>query len=355
MENILNNQILQFTFGGNTLLDYIISLILFLLFYSLLRLFRRVLISKIVKRGERKKEGTLERELVEVIKSFGVSFYFYLSLYFALTLSLELPSLFKNILDGILIILIAIRAVIALSIMTDWGMEKFLLEEKDPGSKTALKNIGKIAKGLLWLFAFLLVLSNFGVEITALIAGLGVGGIAIAFALQNILSDLFSSFAIYFDKPFTVGDFVIVGDDAGIVEKIGIKTTRLRALQGEEIVMSNRELTNARVHNFKKMEKRRVTFRFGVIYATPVEKMKKIPGMVKDIIEKEELAEFNRASFINFGDFSLDYEVVYYILSGDFLDYTDTHQNILLKIKEKTEKEGIEMAFPTRTIHLSKD
>ena len=200
----------------------------------------------------------------------------------------------------------------------------------------------------------LLILSNLGFDITTLIASLGIGGVAIALAVQSILSDLFNSLSIYVDKPFTVGDFIIVGDHMGTVQKIGLKTTRIQALQGEEIVISNSELTSSRVRNFKQMQKRRIVFAFGVTYDTSTEKVKKIPEMVKNAIDPLEKAEYDRAHFKNFGDSSLDFEVVYYVLTGDYTEYMDIQQSINLRIMEEFEKEGIEMAFPTRTVHLVK-
>jgi len=211
-----------------------------------------------------------------------------------------------------------------------------------------------IIKIILWIIGLLLILSNLGINITSLVAGLGIGGIAIALALQNILSDLFSSFAIYFDKPFKVGDFIIIGKDMGTVEQIGIKTTRLRALQGEQIVISNQELTSARIQNFKKLSERRVAFELGVVYGTPDDKMKKIPELIEKIIKETKDTRFDRSHFKSFGDFALIFETVYYITSGEYLDYMNAQQEIGLKIKEKFSTEEIEFAYPTQTLFLNK-
>jgi len=200
----------------------------------------------------------------------------------------------------------------------------------------------------------MLVLQNLGYEISALVAGLGISCIAVAFALQNILSDIFASFSIYFDKPFKTGDFIVVGNDMGVVNKIGIKSTRIRALQGHEIVISNKELTGSRVHNYKKMERRRVLFSIGVEYGTPVAKLKKIPKIIKDSIEAQESTTFDRVHFKEFGDFSLLFEIVYYVESGDYTNYRDIQQEINFSIAEKFKKSKIEMAFPTTTVHVRK-
>ena len=226
-------------------------------------------------------------------------------------------------------------------------------EEKDFDS-SVIQLLSKILKGVLWAVAIIIILQNLGYNISALVAGLGIGGLAIAFALQNILGDIFASFSIYFDKPFQKGDFIIVGDEKGVVKYIGIKSTRLQTLQGEELIISNKELTEARVHNYKKMEKRRIGFDFGVTYNTPTEKLKKIPLIVEEIISQIELAQIDRVHFKEFGDFSLNFAVVYYVNTGGYAEYMDTQQRINLDLKERFEKEGIEFAYPTQTIFVNK-
>ena len=192
------------------------------------------------------------------------------------------------------------------------------------------------------------------IDLSGVVVGLGVGGIAIALALQTVLSDVFSAFSIYFDKPFEIGDFIVVGDYSGTVKKIGIKSTRLQLLQGEELVISNRELTTASVRNFKKMKKRRIVFALGVTCDTPLEKLRKIPEVISKIIEKMELAELDRVHFKEIGDFSLNFEIVYYMKVRDYVEYLNTQEKINFAIIEALEREDIEMAFPTQTIYLNK-
>ena len=227
---------------------------------------------------------------------------------------------------------------------------------KDATSEAILGLMGKILKGIIWGVGLIFVLSNLGVNVTSLLAGLGIGGIAIAFALQNILEDLFSSFAIFFDKPFRVGDFIVVGGNyKGSVEKIGIKTTRLRSLQGEELVISNKELTSAKIQNFGKIERRRVVLNVGVTYETPLEKLRKIPQLVKEIVENTDNVDFDRAFLVKFGDFAIIFEIVYFVQSSDYLMHLESQQKILFKIKEVFEKENIEFAYPTQTLYLKKE
>ena len=350
IKEVKNLEILEEVFLGNTVLDYILFLTTFVVLFIFVKLVEKFLLSKL---KEKKKVGerSIKSVLVDFILSIRTSFYLYLAFYVSL-LGIEVSDRLATFLGAVLAIWITVRVMIGVQLFIDYTLNKKLLDDADPGTEVAAKNMGTIFKALLWIFAVLLLLSNFGVEVTSLVAGLGVGGVAIAFALQNVLEDLFSSFAIYFDKPFTIGDFIIVGDQMGTVEKIGIKTTRIRALQGEEIVVSNKELTSERVHNFKKLEKRRAVFEFGVVYGTSDEKMKKIPNMVKKIVDDKEMAEFDRAHFKGFGDSALEFEVAYYVLSSDFKDYRDIHEKVLLDIKKAFSKESISMAFPTRTVHL---
>jgi small-conductance mechanosensitive channel len=196
-----------------------------------------------------------------------------------------------------------------------------------------------------------------GIDLTGLAIGGAATAIVIGFALQHVLSDFFSAFSIYFDRPFEIGDFIIIGDYAGTVKKIGMKSTRLELLQGEELVLSNKELTTASVRNFKKMNKRRIEFSFGVTYDTPLVKLKKIPDIIKKIINKEKLEyvhKLDRVHFTEFGDFSLNFNIIFYMNTKDYQKYRDTQQEINFKILEAFEKEGIQMAFPTQTIFLNK-
>ncbi len=221
----------------------------------------------------------------------------------------------------------------------------------DPNAATASDMINLIARIVLYVFGLIFILSNLGIEVTSLIAGLGIGGIAIAFALQGILSDLFASFSIYFDKPFRIGDFIIIGTDMGTVEKIGIKTTRLRTLQGEELVVSNAELTTARVQNFKKMEERRIVTEFGITYETPPEKVRAIDGMVKELVDRVEHIRFDRVHFKAFGDSALIFELVYYVESDDYAQYMDAQEQFNLGLLEAFTEQSIDFAYPTQTIY----
>jgi small-conductance mechanosensitive channel len=343
--------LLQKQVAGNTVQDLLIATAVFVGAYVLLFLFRTIVIGKLHKFAG-KTSFKFDDAIVEVLKRISVFFYISVSLYIA-TRYLVLSSVVDNLVYGLLIVVLVLEAIRVIQKIIMFFVEHVWL--KDSAGQEHMSHIlGLLIKLALWTVGLLLILSNLGVDITSLIASLGIGGVAIALALQNILGDMFSSFSIYFDQPFRVGDFIIVGDHMGTVKKIGLKTTRIEALQGEEIVISNTELTSTRVRNFKKMSKRRIVFAFGVTYDTPVAKLKKIPEIVGSCIDPLEHAEMDRAHFKSFGDSSLDYEVVYFVKTGDYKEYMDTQQTINISILDKFEKEGIEMAFPTRTVYLNK-
>lgn len=225
---------------------------------------------------------------------------------------------------------------------------------QDRAAVSSLGVIGFIAQVTIWSIVVLLALDNLGVNITALVAGLGIGGIAVALAAQNILGDLFASLAITLDRPFVLGDFVIVDDHMGSVEYIGIKTTRIRSLGGELIVMSNADLIKSRMHNYGRMSERRVVFSFGVTYQTSADDLEAIPRLVRQIIEKQQETRFDRCHFAKYGAFSLDFESVYYVLSPDYNRYMDIQQAINLAIYREFERHHLDFAYPTQTLYLTR-
>ena len=200
---------------------------------------------------------------------------------------------------------------------------------------------------LVWAIAFLMLLANLGIEIGPLVAGLGIGGIAIALAVQNVLGDLFASLSIALDKPFRVGDFLILGDEKGTVEQIGIKSTRLRSLSGEQIVMSNGDLLKSRVRNYGLLYERRATFAVGIVYETPIERVREVPGLIEEVIRAQPKTRFDRAHFASFGDFALNFEAVYFVLAAEYNLFMDIQQAINLRLMEEFGRRGIEFAYPT--------
>ncbi|MFH1375381.1 MAG: mechanosensitive ion channel family protein [Patescibacteria group bacterium] len=351
----LVEQINSFEIWGIDIGRFGITFALFLGLLLIFRVFRTVIFVRFSKLAK-KTETDFDDLLAESLENIPTYFYRVLAAFIAFHFSQFTDPLTNKIINGVFVVFVVLQSIIFFQNFIGYALEKGLAKNEADAEKnqTAIHGVRIIASIALWTIGFLLILNNFGINITTLIASLGIGGIAIAFALQNILSDLFSSFAIYFDKPFKIGDYVMLGTDSGTIKKIGLKTTRITTLQGEELVVSNAELTSTRIKNFKRMKNRRISFPFGVVYGTSATKLRKIPEIVKKIIIKEKLADFDRCHFANFGDFSLNFTTVYHVKSREYDDYMDTQQSINLAIKEAFEKEKIEMAFPTQTVYLQK-
>jgi len=274
---------------------------------------------------------------------------------FAGLLTVEIPQNIQHIVQSATIITLLLQLGLWLAIALHVSVERYHQRKmvEDPSEVTTLSLLKFFGRIVIWSLVILLILDNIGVNITALIAGMGVGGIAVALALQTVLKDLFASLSIVLDKPFEVGDFLIVGELMGTVEYVGLKTTRLRSLSGEQLVFSNSDLLNSRIRNYGRMYERRVDFKIGVTYQTPREKLIKIPFIIREAVEKQTNTRFDRSHFFEYGDFSLNYESVYYVLGPDYNEYMDIQQAINLYIHEQFEKESIEFAYPTQTLFLN--
>jgi small-conductance mechanosensitive channel len=349
------NKFLVSEIAGNSGKDYVIAFGIFLGLIAVLWIFELYILTKL-KKLAKKTKTQMDDIILEFISEIHWRLYIFISVYIA-SKSIVLHPVVSRTLHYLIIIVVVYYGVKFVLKIIDYFTHrqiKIRLEEDKTDDTTFISVLGRMVKAIIWVIAIMLILSNFGVNITSLIAGLGIGGIAIAFALQNILEDLFSSFSIYFDKPFKKGDFIIIGPDMGVVKYIGIKSTRIQTLQGQELVVSNKELTNTRVNNYKRMEKRRIVFAFGVEYDTSLKKLKDINQIVKGVFKNIKLVKLDRVHFKDFGNFSLNYEVVYYLDSSDYNKYMDTQQEINFSIKNEFEKSGIAMAFPTQTLYVKK-
>lgn len=344
------------TFLNNTVNDWLVALGVFLGLSFLFWLFVKIVILKL-KKASGKTQTDVDDFVIELFQNIKPPFYFFVSLYISARF-LDLNDMIGKIIFGIFVIVVVLQAIFALQKVVDYVIRKKILDHDENGDsqdkEAVVKLAGQLVKGSLWVVGILLVLSNLGINITSLIAGLGVGGLAIGLALQSVLGDIFASFSIFTDKPFKVGDFIIIGNDMGTVEKVGVKTTRIRTLEGQELVVPNKDLTETRVNNYGRMYRRRVVFNLGVIYETEAEKLKKIPQLVEEIVKQAELAEFDRCHFKDYGDFSLNFETVYFVDTPDYNKYMDVNQEINLKIFEAFKREGIEFAYPTQVVYLPK-
>ncbi|MCK5016989.1 MAG: mechanosensitive ion channel family protein [Candidatus Peribacteraceae bacterium] len=337
---------------GNSALNWIIAVILFFVTVIILFVFLRIVVGHL-KKISSKTKWKIDDILVSYIDGLGALIYFSVSL-FVSTQHLSLPDPVLLTIKAIFYFALVYEVI---KLIEDLSIKLLMLKLGKNGveAKSLSSALGIIIRLVLWSVGFLLILSNLGVNVTSLIASLGIGGLAVSLALQPVFQDMFSSFSILLDKPFEEGDYIVYGEYAGNVKHIGLKTTRITALQGEEVVISNAELTGGKVQNFKKMKKRRIVFGFGVSYDTTSKQLKKILKIIKDIIKGDDLLKLDRVHFKEFGDSNLNFEVVYFIASSKYVDYMNSQQNMNFKIIEEFEKEGIEIAYPTTTVHLVKD
>lgn len=255
-----------------------------------------------------------------------------------------------------LIAMLTVQIIGLVPALVDW----LLLRISQSNAQGPASAAAETLSGMRWLVLFvtyalilLLALQNLGVNVTSLIAGLGIGGIAVALALQSILGDLFASLTIALDKPFVLGDFIVVGTEMGTVEHIGLKTTRVRSLSGEQLVFGNADLLASRIRNYKRMSERRVAFGFGVVYHTPPQTLESINAIVRRAIESQSNVRFDRCHFFRFGNSSLDFEAVYYINSPDYNAHMDAQQSVHLSIIRAFREQGIEFAFPSQTVYVA--
>ncbi|MCK5321122.1 mechanosensitive ion channel family protein [Candidatus Pacearchaeota archaeon] len=340
---------------NNNSSDYVRALLIFLGLFIFFKVFNSSIMF-MLKKVKEKTKNNIDDFLIDFIDSLHWPFYVYLAVYFS-ALTLSLPEVLDQILNIFLLIFVIFYIAKGLVNVSNHFLDKYGEKRKAKGKSSKESMIGVLklmSTGTIWTVAVLMALSNLGIEITPLIAGLGIGGLAVGLALQGILGDLFSAFTIYFDKPFEEGDFIIIGDDMGTIKHIGIKSTRIQALGGQELVISNSELTSTRVNNYKKMDTRRVVFGFGLEYKTSVAKLEKIKKIVEGVVKKEKHSTLDRVHFKGFGDSSLDFEVVYYVDSNDYNIYMDVQEKINLGIKGLIEKEGVSFAFPSRTVYTKK-
>jgi len=331
---------------GLWLRSFVVALVLTILLKSILKLVS-IRLRKFVT-GTKLKWDDVAVDLLDGLKTFVLlSWLFYLNVR-----PLEIAKGAERPLT-ILIVAVSVYQVgiWGLYVLRRWHED--VLAEKvknDPSGTSAMGLLFLSVQALFLGIVVLIGLSNVGIDIGALLAGLGVGGIAVALAAQNILGDLLASLSIVLDKPFVVGDFIVVGNEVGNVEEIGIKTTRVRSLSGEMLVFSNKDLLESRIRNFKRMFERRVVQNFGVTYNTSPDLMDAIPGWVKTYVEEDPKLRFDRCHFMKFGDSSLDFELVFHVMAPEYNIYMDSQQKLLMKLLRRFAQEGVDFAFPTRSL-----
>ncbi len=339
---------------GNTPEAYGLALVAFLAALAILYIVKNVGLARLRAMAE-KTETDLDDLAVSLIDKVRWFEYQLVAFYVATRYLVRTP-LFDKVLHLLILVVFTYRAITVVQGLLGYWLDRIAAQRQlsDAARASVINSTQIILRALVWVAAVLFVLDNLGVNISAVLTGLGIGGVAVALAAQAILGDLFNFFVILLDKPFHVGDFIVAGDVAGTVEHIGLKSIRIRSLSGEQLVLSNTKLLSMELKNYKRMERRRVVFSAGVTYQTAPEKLKRIPGLIKGIIGGVEKATFDRSNLSGLGDSSIDFETVYYVESPDYNFFMNAHERILQSLIEAFAKEGIDFAYPTRTVFVNK-
>lgn len=344
-------EIFEQTWLGNPVRNWLMAAGAAALVVALLRLVVRVLLGRVQKLASRTPFPYDDALVAALRQTRG---YFVVAIAIRIGRSwLSLPPVIAAWIDRLVLFAVLLQVGLWTSqwvehVLDSWRRQRYAGDAEALSSYNLFRYAALV---VVWAAVLLVFLDNVGIDITTLIAGLGVGGIAIALALQSLLGDLFASLSIVLDKPFLVGDFLIIDDKMGTVESIGLKTTRLRSLSGEQLVFANSDLLQSRIRNYGRMQERRAVFGFGVVYGTDPAKLRAIPGMVREAIEARDNTRFDRSHFKSFGDSSLEFETVYYMTVPDYNAYMDVQQEINLTLFERFAEEGLEYAFPTRTVY----
>lgn len=348
------NEILDHVYYNNTVREYLISGSIILFGILLLLVFKKILI-KYLEEWARKMPGNWDDFVVSVVKRFGIPIVQWVIIFWGINY-LDLSDRIDRIVQIAIAVIVTYFILRLISSLIMLILESRVRRQERGEEK--IKQLGGlmiVINIIIWALGLVFFFDNLGYNVTTIITGLGIGGIAIALAAQNVLGDLFSYFAIFFDKPFEAGDFIIVDDKLGSIEYVGLKTTHIRSLSGEQIVIGNSNLISSRIHNYKRMAKRRVVFTLNVEYGTPIGLIKKIPVLLRSIVEQQDLITFDRAHFGAYKDWSLQYEVVYYVLSPDYNVYMDIQQQINFQIYEEFEKLKIRFAIPTQSLYMKNE
>jgi small-conductance mechanosensitive channel len=350
----LNN---TFSFIIDSRNELLTGLVIFFVSYSALKIAKQF-IKRYLKKLSSKTVNNFDDFIVSLLSNISHLFYLVIPLYTAF-LPFQLDPTVETGLFFLFLITIVYEITKSINAFFDYVANlytsKVTVEKKEKEqAQVMVKTISVLVHTFNWLMAIIIVLSTLGINVTSLITGLGIGGIAIALAVQTVLGDVISSFSIFTDKPFKVGDFIVIGDSSGTVEQIGIKTTRIRSLSGQQLVVPNKELTSSKVENFQQLDSRTAIFTLGVVYGLPTSKLENIPALVKNIVEQQQKAVYNRCHFISFGDSALNFEIAITVQTKDYVEYLDIMQIINIGIYNIFEIEEIDFAYPTQTLFVQK-
>jgi small-conductance mechanosensitive channel len=338
------NVFLESQYWGNSLARWLTALMMFLVLWMVFHFVVRRVSSKIEVYAK-KTETPLNGLVVGILSATREFFMFALALYLSLKI-LNFTDRFHDRLDSAIIIMFLVQAGFWGSAGIHFWLEKVLKKKAavDASTATTMGLIGFGARIIFFVVIALMILSNMGVNITALVAGLGIGGIAIGLALQNILGDLFASLVIVLDKPFIVGDAVNIGAFNGNIEYIGIKTTRIRSVTGEQLIFSNGDILKNTIRNYKRMQERTIEFFVNVSYDTPIEVVRELPADIRKIVAAQPKVRLDRAHFQALGTSAVIFDIVYIMLDSNYGLYMDTQQEINLQIMELFRAKKVQFA-----------
>ncbi len=345
-------QLLELQLLGNSAWQWGLALLVLLLTFTVLPLLGRY-ISALSRRRPAGAAHTV-LDVFALLVRHTTSLFLWSVVAWSAGLILILPPRLDRVLGYATTIMLWIQVGIWVTATAGYFIERREDRTSDPSESVSLTIVQFVVRLAIWSLVLLVALDNLGVNITALITGLGIGGIAVALAVQTVLRDLLASLSIAFDKPFAVGDVLAIDQDTGRVEQIGISNTRLRSLSGEQLIISNADLLSSRVHNFGRMYERRVVFKIGIAYETPREKLKRIPGIIEAAVRAQEKTRFERSHFTAFGDSALTFETVYFVLGADYMLYADIQQAINFRLHEELEALGVQFAYPTPRLLLER-
>lgn len=344
----MNFDFLSLEFLGNQLNDYLIAIVILICCIILIKILRRSAF-KSLKRWTAKTENIYDDAIIRILARDLIPIAYIASVYLAIS-NLSFHPILDKVLEVVVVVVFTILTIRLFTATIEYAIKLYWItyHQNNANFEQSIDALIPAIRVIAWAIGLVFLLDNLGFNISAVIASLGIGGVAIALASQGVLQDLFSYFSILLDRPFELGDFIIVGDYLGTVEYVGIKTTRLRSIDGEQIIIANTDLTSSRIRNFKRMRRRRIVFKFGVIYDTTAHQLAQIPQIIAKIIDNTENADCDRAHFAGYGDYSLNFEVVYFIDTNDYNVYMNAQQEINLAIKTEFAEHGIEFAYPTQ-------
>ena len=344
-------KLLDYKYFNNTLLDYLIFISVIITGFIIITIIKKVVIHRVKKLSEGT-ETTIDDFFITTIERNILPLLYFGILLFS-TRYLKISKFIEQGTHVILIILFTFYGIRMLNMLIGYFMTDYMSQKIEDEEKPSIpKGVITLVKVIVWIFGVIFLLDNLGFKISTVIAGLGIGGVAVALAAQAILKDLFSYFVILFDRPFEAGDFIVMDEYMGTVERIGIKTTRIRSTGGEQLIVSNTKLTDSNIRNFKRMKKRTSVLTIGVSCETPIKKLPEIPSIIEKIIKNIDDTTFERAHLKSYGDYTLNYEVLFFINTTDYTRYMDIQQEVHIAILQDFQERGIELPYPTQQVQV---